>query len=57
MTEQEKYNLLLQELAVVISAKNAEIDLLKWQVFNLETKLKEAEEAEKHEHESERLGA
>lgn len=59
MTEKEKYDLLLQELAVVISAKNSEIDLLKWQIFNLETKLKEAEEAGKHEseHESERVGA
>ena len=55
MTEQEKYNLLLQELAVVISAKNSEIDLLKWQIFNLDTKLREAEEAEKHE--PERVGA
>lgn len=59
MTESEKYNLLLQELAVVISAKNAEIELLKWQVYNLETELKKAEEVGKHEseHESERLGA
>lgn len=55
MTEKEKYDLLLKELATVIGAKNDEIALLKWQVFNLEAKLKEAEGDKVHE--SERLGA
>lgn len=55
MTGKEKYDLLLQELAEVIGAKNDEINLLKWRVLDLETKLKEAEEARKHE--SERVGA
>lgn len=55
MTEKQKYDLLLQELAAVISAKNDEISLLKWQVFNLESKLNEAEGNK--DNESERLGA
>ena len=43
MTDQERYNLLLQELAEVIHAKNDEIAVLKWQLSGLEAKLKEAE--------------
>lgn len=55
MTEQERYNVILQELAEAISAKNSEINLLRWRVIDLEAKLKEAEEARNNE--SERVGA
>ena len=56
MTEAEqKYNLLLQELAGLLKSKNDEIMLLKWEVADLKEKLEEAEGAGKNE--SERVGA
>ena len=44
MTERERYDIILQELAEVINSKNGEISILRWQVSNLEAKLKELEE-------------
>lgn len=41
MTERERYDIILQELAEVINSKNGEISILRWQVSNLEAKLKE----------------
>lgn len=43
MTERERYDIILQELAEVINSKNGEISILRWQVSNLEAKLKELE--------------
>ena len=43
MTEKERYDIILQELAEVINSKNGEISILRWQVSNLEAKLKELE--------------
>lgn len=46
MTEKERYDTILQELAEVLRSKNDEISLLRWQVSTLEEKLKDAEEEE-----------
>lgn len=46
MTEKERYDTLLQELAEILRSKNDEISLLRWQVSTLEGKLKDAEEEE-----------
>ena len=43
MTERERYDIILQELAEVINSKNGEISILRWQVSNLEAKLKKLE--------------
>ena len=43
MTENEKYNVLLQELAMLLKGKNMEIEALKYRVKALEEKLEEAE--------------
>lgn len=43
MTEKERYDIILQELAEVINSKNGEISFLRWQVSNLEAKLKKLE--------------
>ena len=43
MTERERYDIILQELAEVINSKNGEISILRWQVSKLEAKLKELE--------------
>ena len=43
MTERERYDIIMQELAEVINSKNGEISILRWQVSNLEAKLKELE--------------
>lgn len=48
MTQEEQYNLLLREVAELIKSKNDEISLLRWQVADLEAKLRAAEES-KHE--------
>lgn len=44
MTERDRYNIILNELAEVINNKNGEISILRWQVSNLEAKLKELED-------------
>ena len=44
MTERERYDIILQELAEVINSKDGEISILRWHVSNLEAKLKELEE-------------
>lgn len=44
MTEKERYDTILQELAEVLRSKNVEISLLRWQVSTLEGKLKDVEE-------------
>lgn len=44
MTEKERYDTILQELAEVLRSKNVEISLLRWQVSTLEEKLKDVEE-------------
>lgn len=49
MTEQEKYNLLLQELAGVIQSKNTEIAVLKYRISELEDSLKDAEASGKND--------
>lgn len=46
MTQEEQYNLLLREVAELIKSKNDEISLLRWQVADLESKLKAAEESQ-----------
>lgn len=51
MTQNEQYELLLREIADMIKEKNDEISVLRWQVANLEAKLKEAEGSIKNEHE------
>ena len=51
MTQNEQYELLLREIADMIKAKNDEISVLRWQVVNLEAKLKEAEDTNINEHE------
>lgn len=43
MTNQQKYNTILAALAEAIQHKDKQIVCLKWQVENLEAKLKEAE--------------
>lgn len=43
MTEKERYDLLLQELAELINAKNNEIFILKYQLNEAEKALKMAE--------------
>lgn len=48
MTQEEQYNLLLREVAELIKSKNDEISLLRWQVADLEAKLR-AEEESQHE--------
>lgn len=48
MTQEEQYNLLLREVAELIKSKNDEISLLRWQVADLEAKLRAVEES-KHE--------
>lgn len=45
MTEKERYDLLLQELAEIIREKNDKISYQNFMIMNLEEKLKEAEEA------------
>lgn len=44
MTEKDRYDVIMQELAEVIRNKNNEISILRWQVTNLEAKLKELED-------------
>ena len=51
MTQNEQYELLLREIADMIKAKNDEISVLRWQVVNLEAKLKEAEDTNINEYE------
>ena len=51
MTQNEQYELLLREIADMIKSKNDEISVLRWQVANLEAKLKEAEDTNNNEHE------
>ena len=46
MTQEEQYNLLLREVAELIKSKNDEISLLRWQVADLEVKLRAAEESQ-----------
>ena len=46
MTQEEQYNLLLREVAELIKTKNDEISLLRWQVADLEAKLRAAEESQ-----------
>lgn len=43
MTEKDRYDVIMQELAEAIRNKNDEISILRWQVTNLEAKLKELE--------------
>lgn len=43
MTEEQKYNELLKELATLIKAKNDTIDVQKWQIADLTAKLEEKE--------------
>ena len=45
MTQEEQYNILLREVAELIKSKNDEISLLRWQVTDLESKLRAAEES------------
>ena len=54
MTEKEKYDLLLQELAEVIRSKNDEILVLKYRLKDAEEALKKAEGSNEK---SERMGA
>lgn len=44
MTEKERYDTILLELAEVLRSKNDEISLLRWQISTLEGKLKDVEE-------------
>lgn len=43
MTEEQKYNELLKELATLIKAKNDTIEVQKWQIADLTAKLEEKE--------------
>lgn len=43
MTRQEQYDLLVNELAELIKAKNDKIQLLSWQVADLTARLEAAE--------------
>ena len=44
MTEKERYDTILLELAEVLRSKNDEISLFRWQISTLEGKLKDVEE-------------
>ena len=44
MTEKERYDTILQELAEVLRSKNVEISLLRWQVSTLKGKVKDVDE-------------
>lgn len=43
MTDKERYEVLLSELAEILKAKNETISMQSWQIDNLKTQLKEAE--------------